>query len=150
MLCFDQVCKHISGFVKDPSKAIFVLGMSPEWNDKFKSSVNKQDVQFVSLECATEGAAYYKLLKELLDVCVQRSVSYLVDGQSAQAVSLKAINQITQGNMHQAIQLTKESIQTEREIQSQVDQANLKVGNLKFEAPDHVVLLRPLVHLGED
>lgn len=52
--------------------------------------------------------------------------------------------------MHQAIQLTKESIQTENTVSSQIDSDNLKVNNLKFEAPEHVILLRPLVHLGED
>ena len=106
--------------------------MSSEWNDRFKSSVKRQNVQFISSEYATEGAPYYKLLAGLLDTCASRNISYLVDGQSAQSVSLKAINQITQGNMHQAIQLTRESVQTEKVIQSQVDSANLKVNNLKF------------------
>lgn len=80
VLCFDQVYKHIAGFVKDPCRAIFVLSISPEWDEKFKASVNSQDVQFVSLERGTDGIMYYRLLRELLDICVKRSISYLIDG----------------------------------------------------------------------
>lgn len=83
VLCFDQVCRHIESFVKDPCQAIFILGMSSEWNDRFKSSVKRQSVQFINSEYTAEGASYYKLIAGLLDICASRNISYLVDGQSA-------------------------------------------------------------------